>query len=325
LNGPQLALLAGRGSVRRAWDRRDLAMADLRAWQRGLLETLQLDSKDYASAPVSALAGDDTAEMASMSSAAGNAERPHDGYWLHAELVHFAAGLDQLTFLPLTGPAAVTVAERQALAPLIADHLRAASLRLQVSATNDWFVHAPGVLEMVTASPDAAVANELQAVMPSGTDAGKWRRMMTEWQMLLHEHPVNERRQRQGLPAINAIWPWGGGVLKSVAQRALPVAYANTAFVGGLYRMHGTAVHAVPVNGAALIEQITRPQQTLVVVDSPDLAALERDWIAPLVGALRTKRVSRLDLILDEWHVRTSRAMLRRFWRKPLPLSRWPL
>ena len=37
------------------------------------------------------------------------------------------------------------------------------------------------------------------------------RRLMTELQMLLHEHPVNEARAARGVPTVNAVWLWGGG------------------------------------------------------------------------------------------------------------------
>ena len=38
-----------------------------------------------------------------------------------------------------------------------------------------------------------------------------WYRLMNEFQMFMYQHPVNERRQREGRLAINSLWVWGAG------------------------------------------------------------------------------------------------------------------
>ena len=310
-----LSLLAGRGSIRQAWDRRELREARLQSWQRGLLDVLGLESRQFASGPVSAW-GDPTL--------AHDQDTVEKNYWLHAELIHFAAGLDRLSFLPLTGPAAVTVAEREALAPLISEHLQDSPLRLLAGATGHWFLNSSGALDLQTASPDAATANELEAVMPSGAAAGVLRRVMTECQMLLHDHDVNERRQRRGLPAINSLWPWGGGVLMPQPARSLPQMFSDEEFSRGIYRLHSLDVESAPPKGSALLDRATLTRAVVAVIATESPAVLASEWIEPLVAALRAGRIRRVDLVLDEWHISATRGMLRRFWRKPLPVSAWP-
>jgi hypothetical protein len=305
-----LSWLAGRGQVDRLADRHQLAEARLRPWQRGLLRILGLDPGVYASAPLSAL-GDDVDPSA-----------VREGYWLQAEPVHFAAGLDRLTYLPLTGPAAVTAAERRALMPILSEHLQDSPLRLLSGASGQWFMHSHRVLDLHVASPDAAAANELDAVMPSGKDAREVRRVMTECQMLLHDHPVNEARQRRQLPPINALWPWGGGVLPQATSRSLPAMFSDDSFVHGLYRsMSQERVGATLA--AALIEQANTKRSVIAVIATDSLSSFASDWVQPLVAALRAGNIRQLDLLLDEWHIHATRGSLRRFWRKPLPASAW--
>jgi hypothetical protein len=316
-----LSLVAGRGAIRLAWDRRALN-APLRTWQRGLLEVLHLESRDYASAPVSA-SGD-----LPIHSASGEVVTDPSGYWLHAELVHLAAGLDRLTFLPLTGVAAVTSAERDALAPLISEHLQNSSLQLLGGVSRSWLLHSQRPLDLQTATPEAATANELDVVMPSGPDAREVRRVMTECQMLLHEHEVNQRRQRRGLPAIYALWPWGGGQLvpppSGSARAALPTMFSDDAFVRGIYRLHAQEINPGPAQAAAVIEAAARKRPVIAVIPVDSSAALNDAWVQPLVSALRAGQFQRLDLLLDEWHIHATRSMMRRFWRKPSPPSAWP-
>lgn len=41
----------------------------------------------------------------------------------------------------------------------------------------------------------------------------KWMALFNECQVILHNHPFNQDRQRRGLPSINGLWFWGRGVL----------------------------------------------------------------------------------------------------------------
>lgn len=307
--GVQLARIAGRGSLREAWDRRD-PDSPLRPWQRGLLEALSLPATQFASAPTSV---------------AGSGEGTDCGCWLHAEPVHFVAGLDRLSFLRLQQQARVTDAERAALAATLTAHFSAANFSLHVIA-GAWYIHSERGLTAVTSSLDAASANELQSVMPRGPDAGELRRLMTELQMLLHEHPVNEARVRRGLPAINAVWLWGMGsvaAMSSAQMPTLPAAFGDEPYLRGIYQLHGQSVQPLPPTAGELVAAIDAEKRAIAVASVDDVAELEERWIAPLVQALAARRIDRLDLILDGWRLEVDRSALRRFWRRALPASQW--
>jgi hypothetical protein len=49
------------------------------------------------------------------------------------------------------------------------------------------------------------------------------RRLMNEIQMLLHAHPVNQARERNGQMPVNSLWLWGEGALPQHPPRALHV------------------------------------------------------------------------------------------------------
>lgn len=354
---PLLARLAGRGALAMRWDRRD-PQADLRPWQRGLLSALELSPEPFASAPVSVAGW--------MGAAADGVGGERGGTWLHAEPVHFAAGLNRLTFLGLEGAARVTGAERDALRPLLADHLQASGLVLAPS--RDWLIHSPRLLSVHTSCPDAAAANELERVMPRGADSGMLRRLMTELQMLLHEHPVNQARARLGLPAINSVWLWGVGSAAVPPAPAwgfaadLPVALGQAAFLRGLYQLQSQyaqssrdearEIQPLPGEGSALVAALAAAPRAIAVIESGSLAsdgsgfnndagagnapamaatdelaevdALEQRWLAPLTRALAAGELGRLDLVLDDWHCDVTRGALKWFWRKSLPVARWP-
>lgn len=301
-----LARAAGRGKLSCAWNRGDARDSDLRPWQRGLLATLEL-SAAFPSAPVSA-----------------RGAQLRDGFWLQLELVHFAAGLDRLTYLPLQGAAAVEEQERAAIAPLVVSHLRSCGLELHALENGEWGARGERALALETSSPDAATASELDLAMPRGPDAGELRRLMTELQMLLHDHPVNQARARRGMPAINAVWFWGAGQSSSArTSRALPPAHGDSHYLRGIYAQHDQSVSASPANGAALIADLATTSRAVAVARVADAVELETQWVAPLVQALSSRKMSRLDLVLDSWLLQLDRAALRRFWRKALPPVEW--
>jgi len=304
----QLAKIAGRGSLRRTYDRRDQLRSALRPWQRGLLAALGLSDGEHASAPLCAQeSGEDEAGT----------------FWMHLEPVHFVTGLDRLNLLPLRGAAGVTHEEGESLRAVIAAHLREWNLELCVLTDGTWNVRADQAMAITTTCPEAAATVELESALPHGKDAGALRRLMTELQMLLHDQRVNDRRLRAGIPAINALWPWGSGTSAAAVSAPMPAAYADAPYVRGLYRRDTRSIQAAPNDCARLLQSVSSTDRVIAVVAVADQAALEERWVAPLARALAAGQLSRLDVVLDDWHLDASRSALRKFWRKPLPPSQW--
>jgi hypothetical protein len=304
----QLAHVAGRGVLEREWNRGDVE-ADLRPWQRGLLAALELYPKPFASAAVSAL----------------GSRLAHPGeYWMHLEPVHFAAGLDRLAYLPLEGETRILETERTSLAGVLDEHLQSLGMELHTLADGTWCARRAEAFAVATSNPEAAASNELQLALPRGPDAGALRRLMTELQMLLHDHPVNESRARRGLPAINAVWVWGQGrVPESTPAGTLPQVFADDSYALGICALHSRSAEPVPAVCEALISAIAGSRRALAVIPADDVEALQTQWIGPLTAALSSRKLARLDFILDDWHLQLDRAALRRFWRKARPPSEW--
>lgn len=304
---PQLARLAGRGSVsKRPIDARQDAL------HAAILDALQLhDVADkYPSAAVvrTGLTGE----------RAG-------GFWLRAQPIHFAAGLDRLTTVPLHGQARMSIAERNSLAPTFAEHLQSTGFELHDGADGEWLLRSEAPLQVQTVTPEFAAANPAEHILPSGRDAGGLRRLMTELQMLLHEHPVNSQRQLRGLPALNAIWLHGEGMLSDVSAhasaQALPAGCGDDVYLRGIYRLHDRPVQPQPADAASLLSRISGP--TLACIDEGRVEALEGQWLAPLSRALMSGAIARLTVMFDGWQVITDRAAMFKLWRRDLQPANW--
>ena len=77
-----------------------------------------------------------------------------------------------------------------------------------------WFLCLPIDARLPTFVPPRAVyGDDLFACLPEGRDGQRWRRLMNEAQVLLHNHPVNADRIRAGKLPVNTLWFWGAGRL----------------------------------------------------------------------------------------------------------------
>jgi hypothetical protein len=300
---PQLARLGGRGSIQALPAPRD----GLRVWQVALLDALGVhDSAQYPSAAVT------------RSGDTGEAAR---GFWLHLQPMHFIAGLDRLTAVVPHGASDVARAELVELEPTIGAHLRTAGMQLVTTSHDDWLVHSERVLEVQTATPESAAASPLEQAMPQGRDAPALRRLMTELQMLLHEHPVNVARLRRGVPEINAVWFHGAGEIRDLQRYALPQAFGDDLYLRGIYRLNDGDVTAAPTDVQSLLARLR--SRAVVVVAANDVDVLEAAWIAPLTRALRTGSIARLEIVLDRWRVSVARHALLKFWRAARVPAEW--
>jgi hypothetical protein len=300
---PQLARLGGRGSIRALPPARD----GLRTWQVALLDALGVH--DYPAYPSAAVIH------------SGDVGQPASGFWLHVQPMHFVAGLDRLTAVLLHGASDVARAELVELEPTLGAHLRTAGMQLVTTSHDGWLVRSERELDVQTTTPESAADSPLEDAMPRGRDAPALRRLMTELQMLLHEHPVNVARQRRGLPEINAVWFHGAGEIRGLQRYALPQAFGDDLYLRGIYRLNDAEVTAAPTDAQTMLARLN--SRAVVVVAADDVDALEAAWIAPLARALGTGAITRLDIVLDRWHVTVERGALLKFWRNARPLAQW--
>jgi hypothetical protein len=97
-----------------------------------------------------------------------------------------------------------------ALRPLFGD----AGLPLDAPVPARWYLRLPREAPLPPfAGPDEALGADLFEHLPEGAEGRRWRALLSETQVVLHNHPRNAERVAQGLPPINSLWFWGGGVL----------------------------------------------------------------------------------------------------------------
>jgi hypothetical protein len=261
----------------------------------------------------------------------GQGGDPGNASWARADPVHLQLMRDRVVIVPAEA-IGVTAAEAEALGTALRAHF-AGRLELVVHAPERWSARLAEPLAL-PALPPLDVAGRPAAPAAAG-DA-----LLTEIQMVLHAHEVNEAREAQGRPAINSLWLWGGGAAPKEAQTAWSSMTTGDPLVHGLARAAGLRSRP-PSPGAQWLERAPGEGRHLVVLDvlrapaaladaqayGEGLAALEREWFAPTLAALREGRAGMVTVHVPDGaralSVEVVRGDLRRFWRRPRPLETW--
>jgi len=131
---------------------------------------------------------------------------------------------------------------------------------------------------------------------PSGSEAKAYHQLLGEIQLLMHEHPVNIRRQEQGLPVINSLWLWGGGTTPEITTNGMPDLYtADHLFVG---YWAAANIETQPWSSFANCVEIS-PHGFVAVLDESSVARLQ-DCISDLAGVLKHGKMQRLAVLFRD-------------------------
>ena len=174
-------------------------------------------------------------------------------------------------------------------------------------------------LRVETSAPEELLHHDVWSSMPRGPDAARVRRLMSEIEMWLFDHAVNESRRRREAPAISGLWLWGGGA----ADEQLP---AVDGMDGGKRSAVRSLCRASALSGERGFRRepsgVSAGSGVVVIAEwpgSPAWREAERRWLAPAVADLRSARVKRLDLSAGDRCFSVSTRGNRRFWRRPRP------
>jgi hypothetical protein len=254
---------------------------------------------------------------------------------MRADPVHLRPDRDRLLLVP-SQAFAVTAAEAQGLTTALAP-LLAGQFALHAVTPAQWCLavagEAPG--EANSASPIELAGADIDPHLPPKP----WHPLLTELQMALYEHAVNTAREQRGDPAINSVWLWGAGKLPASAGCPWQSVSAGDAVALGLARLAGVRHRTTGTGAPEWLGRAPEDGRHLVVLDqlrgaralgAPDefarrLEALEADWFAPLLAALKAGRIGMLTIHAPDAGAsfEAARGDLRRFWRRPRPLAHY--
>ena len=178
-----------------------------------------------------------------------------------------------------------------------------------------WYLRLPREARLPTFNgPDDALGADLFEHLPDGPDGRRWRALLSEAQVVLHNHPVNARRVEAGKPPVNSLWFWGASTLPDHVTTSYTAIFSDD---DAFQAFAATAkAHTAPLpprwvaGGENCLFDLRR---------SRDLTPLQSQWIEPLLRDLRDGAVDTVVLDFADGARFTLRTNQRwRFWRRPL-------
>ena len=207
---------------------------------------------------------------------------------------------------------------------------------LEPLETGDFLLFGPQMHLSEEAEPARFLGESVAQRARSGDPA--LRRLSTEIEMWLHEHPVNDARRRRGQTPVTGLWLWGGGSTPSpdleLPTSTSDIAFGRDAYLQGLWSSMGKKVFPLPqvlgevlsyshARRAVLVIEIcpmlhSAPTSTLLDA----LVQIDQRFIHPAVAALRSAKLERLVLLVNDRQLVLRPLDRFKLWRRvPLGLS----
>lgn len=234
--------------------------------------------------------------------------------WLRADPVHIRPDINGARLLAYGDALGVDEPDREALLPALRPLFGDAGFPIDAPAPARWYLRLPREAKLPDfADPAQALGEDVFEHLAAGADGRRWRALLSEAQVVLHNHPWNARRAERGRAPINSLWFWGGGVLPDRVASAHSWLHSDDESASALARA-ACAAGPLPqrwadIDGDAAFD----------LDGERDLARLQQAWLLPALDALATGRIDALDIDLaDGRALRFGRGQRWRFWRKPV-------
>lgn len=135
-----------------------------------------------------------------------------DGAWGLITPCHWQAGRNHIAMSALTLPD-FSEQESQTLLAAMRPYFEEDGITLHYRQAHCWLARGELFDGLATASLDRVAGRQIANWLPTDGKAAKLRRLQSEMQMLLYNHPVNEARAARGAAPVNAFWLSGTGAL----------------------------------------------------------------------------------------------------------------
>lgn len=231
-----------------------------------------------------------------------------DATWLSADPAWVQPDMNGARLLAC-GQLQLTMDEAQSLAHSLKPVFDEAGMLLEVSSPDRWHLRLPANTPLPEfTAPEQALGEDLFLHLPQGAEGRRWRVLINEVQVLLHQHPLNAERRAKGLSPINSVWLWGAGRLPKQVRTTFGGVMSDDLLLVALAE-RAKALHQ-PRTQASVA---TARNGWLVDLQDLPVAEIERDWWPPLQTLSQRQAV--------QWSFASGERWLRqpwhhwRFWR----------
>ena len=157
---------------------------------------------------------------------------------------------------------------------------------IEVLSAKRWYLISEKPINIDTVPPEKVLGQSIKPYLfrANNKEQREWLNLFNEFQMILHQSPINKIRQKNNKAPINSLWFWGQSEycsLESEQNKSLMV-YSHNSVAQGLAFIHGGHYADLPeyyVTGSAM------DQDCLYIIDDFSRALQNKDifqWVGLL-------------------------------------------
>lgn len=224
-----------------------------------------------------------------------------EALWLRADPVRVQPDLTGVRLLAY-GELGLSAAQAAQLVALLQPLFAEQGWQLSAPHPQRWYLRLPADLAVPDFSPpERVLGDDLFEHLPQGRDARRWRALLNESQVLLHQ-----QAEAGGIRAANSLWFWGAGRLPSRVE-------------GGIDALESDAADLLALAMLAEAGEDSRGHRLLDRRDARDWAQVEAQTLLPALRSLRRRELAEIVLdFADGCRYRCRAGQGWRVWRKPL-------
>lgn len=239
--------------------------------------------------------------------------------WLRADPVFVQPDMNGARLMAYGPALSLTAEDTAALLPALKPLFGDAGFPIDAATPSHWYLRLPLGAKLPTFnSLDEALGADFFDHLPAGDEGRRWRALLSEAQVVLHNHPRNAQRIASGLPPINSLWFWGGGSLPDHVRCDFTEVCSDDDTVQAFAFVAGLTPSVLPARWSTAEGQ-GDAHRAFDLRHARDLAGLHADWFAPVAADIRSGRLGSAILDFADGVRYTLDARQRwRFWRRPL-------
>ncbi|MEO9078165.1 MAG: phosphoglycerate mutase [Rhodanobacter sp.] len=166
-----------------------------------------------------------------------------DALWLAADPAWVRPDMTGARLLAC-GQLQLSIDEAHALAHALRPLFDELGMQLLVSTADRWHLQLPaGTVLPHFAAPEQALGEDLTQHLPAGAEGRRWRVLLNDIQITLHQLPLNAQRHARGLPPVNSLWLWGGGQLPAKLHSGCNAVISDDLLLRALAHRAGVLQH----------------------------------------------------------------------------------
>ena len=246
--------------------------------------------------------------------------------WLRADPAWVRPDINGARLLAVGDGLELAREDADALLPSLRTLFGDAGFPIDAPSPSRWYLRLPpGAQLPAFADPEEALGTDLSEALvgtpAADANARRWRSLLSEAQVILHNHPWNQRRESRGLAPVNSLWFWGGGMLPDAVASPHARIRSDEVLLRALATRAGATI-AAPGPGFEAFDG----SQLLDLRAGRDLHALCAHWLQPALAALRSATLDALHLdFADGAAAVLQRSQRWRVWRRAVPgFAQWP-